>query len=349
MRESTLLDVGDVLAQRRHAGRHQVDEQLEILDTAKALGQEIAVDLLHLARQRAHQVGQLGQAARRRALVHRPLDGPFDRLGQRPLERGCGGAQLADVRLGAGKDRAQVGERGGSVGRRRRAPDPRGRACAAPGCGGTAVPRPRPSGCPLRPWPDKSIDRPGPLLGSYGASVRHPGVEMDDDQPSFTRIIQPAVAGRSAAGRPRGHAPDARLAAEARRPAGVPARASHGDHRPARGQRHRPGRADRVRPPRDAAPRAGRRRARGRGQPERHVRERAADPAAPARGRRPDPGGAAPARCSSRPPAVRRRCRDRRVSRCTAATPSSARARRRAPGSDRSASGTRSGRRPRRR
>jgi hypothetical protein len=41
----------------------------------------------------------------------------------------------------------------------------------------------------------QSIDRPGPLLGSYGASVRHPGVEMDDDQPSFTRIIQPASQG----------------------------------------------------------------------------------------------------------------------------------------------------------
>ena len=39
-------EIGDILAQGCHAGREQVDQELEILDPAEALGKEVAVHLL---------------------------------------------------------------------------------------------------------------------------------------------------------------------------------------------------------------------------------------------------------------------------------------------------------------
>ena len=87
---------------------------------AQALGEQVAVHLLDLRRERAYEVAELAEPARGGVVVHRLLDRALDRLGQRLLKRRRRLAQLADVRLGAAQDRPQVGRRGPGLGRRRR-------------------------------------------------------------------------------------------------------------------------------------------------------------------------------------------------------------------------------------
>ena len=46
--EGRVLKRGDVLPQCGHAGRYQVDDQFQVLDSAQTLGQQVAIDLLDL-------------------------------------------------------------------------------------------------------------------------------------------------------------------------------------------------------------------------------------------------------------------------------------------------------------